>query len=50
MTEQLKVLNSSECEFYSDGDCIYEEDCGEYASKCADVQMIDKCHFSKRGE
>lgn len=47
MKDNIKILNPSECEWYEDGDCIYEEDCGEYASKCVDVQIIGKCHFNE---
>lgn len=44
----IKILNPSECEYFKDGDCIYEEDCGEYAPKCSDVQLIGKCYAIKR--
>lgn len=32
------------CKYFEDGDCTYEEKCGEYAPKCKDVISIGRCH------
>ena len=34
MEDIITILNPSKCDYFKDGDCIYEEKFGEKAPKC----------------
>ena len=44
MEDIITILNPSKCDYFKDGDCIYEEKCEEQAPKCEDIQKIGRCH------